>query len=249
MKDALNILSIDFDYFQKVDPETLYCYPDGHDFGAEMSMMIWAGHYANKHESEKILKVEVDTDKIEKIKRIIKKACPVDSPVMICNSHKHAYQFIKQVYSDNGRRGRVHVYNVDMHHDLFNNNLNVDCGNWVSHILKDIPKSTITWIANPISRQMYGLDESRFSMVSEDLSTLDGIQFDALFICRSDIWTPPHLDSYFRDLANAVADHMISDFRVDNVWIEDEAVFERDCTPMIDELKHVYDMIELNERH
>ena len=203
MQDALNILSIDFDYFQKVDPETLYCYPDGHDFGAEMSMMIWAGHYANKHESERILKVEIDTDKIEKIKRIIKKACPVDSPVMICNSHKHAYQFIKQVYSDNGRRGRVHVYNVDMHHDMFNKNKALDCGNWISYLQRQCNALELKWVVNPISEDVYGLEEERFGhLLLHSIKEIDVTDFDYVFLCRSDTWLPPHLDVEFNNAKN-----------------------------------------------
>ena len=180
MKDTLNILSVDFDYFQKVDVETLFYYPDGHDFSAEMSVMIWASHYANKYESEKILKVEVDTDKLNHVQSVIQKSCNKNSHVMICNSHKHAYEFIKDVYKEHGNTGKVNIYNIDMHHDMFNNNPNVDCGNWVSHILKDVPNSNVTWIANPISKEVFELDKSKFALVSEDLSIIDDIKFDAV---------------------------------------------------------------------
>ena len=43
----INILSIDFDYFQNVDSKTLLMhYPDGIDLPEELSRFIWASHYA-----------------------------------------------------------------------------------------------------------------------------------------------------------------------------------------------------------
>ena len=43
MKKELNVLSIDYDFFQTVDIDTLAtCYPDGHDLPTEIANVIWA---------------------------------------------------------------------------------------------------------------------------------------------------------------------------------------------------------------
>ena len=192
-------------------------------------------------DADKILSVDIDEGKIEHIKRIIENSWSIDTKVMICNSHKNIYKFIKDVYYENGYiYNGVDIYNVDMHHDLFNNNSKVDCGNWVSHILKEIKGSSITWIANPVSKEAYGFDDSRFSMISEDLSDLDDIDFDVIFLCRSDIWSPPHLDSYFVDLSYDI----LSTY--ENVLVEKSVLKERDCS---DDIVNIQSMMrEFTER-
>lgn len=244
MKTKLNVLSIDFDYFQNVDYDTLAYYPDGNDLGTEFSKYIWAIHYAHPTEGKEILKVEVDKEKLERIQRIISDSYSIDTKVMICNSHKHAYDFIKDIYAECDDYDGVAIYNVDMHHDLVNNNPKVDCGNWVSHILEDIPNSTITWIANPVSKEAYGMDESKFEMVSEDLGDLEYIEFNVIFLCRSDMWTPPHLDPYFKELA----EYIINEEGFEKILLEKGILDVRDCTKEILEHKKIQsDLMKLNK--
>ena len=46
-KQRLRVLSIDFDYFQVVDKDTVQsCYPDGIDLDTSLSTVVWASHYA-----------------------------------------------------------------------------------------------------------------------------------------------------------------------------------------------------------
>lgn len=45
---SLKVLSIDFDYFQNVNADTIRsCYPDGIDLPTELSTIVWSGYYAN----------------------------------------------------------------------------------------------------------------------------------------------------------------------------------------------------------
>ena len=92
------------------------------------------------------------------------------------------------------------VVNVDMHHDMFNNGDEVDCGNWATHILQDIENCKVTWIANPVSIEAYGTKPALEGNTYYDLSVLKDKQFDLIFICRSDSWLPPHLDKEFEKL-------------------------------------------------
>lgn len=251
MKDTLKVLSIDFDYFQKVDVDTLAYYPDGNDLGTDISKFIWAGHYANPQESEKILSVEVDNDKLEHIKRILADTWNPGVQVMICNSHRHIYDLITTLYDewkDEADYDGVDIYNIDMHHDMFNNNPNPDCGNWISHIVKEIPNSTVTWIANPASKEAYGLDEDRFDVVSEDLDDIAYMDYDIIFLCRSDMWTPPHLDSYFKDLAVYILEDVMGSYKGD-AFVEDIVLEERDCTQEINQLKEAYSKFNIQVMH
>ena len=82
-----------------------------------------------------------------------------------------------------------------MHHDIFNDNAELDCGNWISNLIKDnvIAKSSpkeyksIRWIANPISLDTYGLSDKLDPQMqrSSILSILQGLTTGALRI-----WTP-----------------------------------------------------------
>ena len=72
VKPTLKVLSIDFDFFQEVDVETLFYYPDGHDFSTDFSKFIWAGHYANSHDAELLEKVTVNQKLLTEIKTILK---------------------------------------------------------------------------------------------------------------------------------------------------------------------------------
>lgn len=84
-----------------------------------------------------------------------------------------------------------------MHHDCFNNNPELDCGNWISYVKQDYPKIHIQWIANPVSRQVYNITETEFDFIQTSLNTLQEQPPDLIYLCRSDNWLPPHLDNYF----------------------------------------------------
>ena len=54
MSQTLNVLSIDFDYFQKVSKDVLMnCYPDGLDLSTELSIFTWSGYYNNSKFSKR----------------------------------------------------------------------------------------------------------------------------------------------------------------------------------------------------
>ena len=137
-------------------------------------------------------------------------------PVMIANSHSHIYGFIQSYL-----RGTAQITNIDMHHDIINDNAELDCGNWISKLIKDkvIAKSSpkeynsIRWIANPISLDTYGLSEDLDPQMQKTLANLcqcksiaDIIdeKFDIIYLARSDNWSPPHLYTYFCDLVKKI---------------------------------------------
>lgn len=55
MSQTLNVLSIDFDYFQKVSKDVLMnCYPDGLDLSTELSIFTWSGYYNNPNSAKEL---------------------------------------------------------------------------------------------------------------------------------------------------------------------------------------------------
>ena len=152
-KQRLRVLSIDFDYFQVVDKDTVQsCYPDGIDLDTNLSTIVWAGHYAIPSQKEKLDKVFCNQEELRLIQHILNNNCKATAPVCIANSHVHIYDFIHESMESFAATS-VDVTNVDMHHDLFNGNPNLDCGNWLMHIHNEIPNTRISWVANPVSEQ------------------------------------------------------------------------------------------------
>lgn len=197
-KKPLKVLSIDFDYFQKVSADTLSsCYPDGKDNPTFLTKITWVNHYACSEEQLK---------KVTLLEKPFGQICELllrhkfNTPCMAVNSHIHIYDFIKDHYSD--KYDGCYIVNIDTHHDLFNSSSKLDCGNWGTHIKKLIPKTQITWIANPVSKEMYGIEENTelSKIIETDFSKILGKTFDIIFLCRSDTWLPPHLDKYFDEL-------------------------------------------------
>ena len=205
MKKTLNVLSIDFDFFQVVDIETLLSsYPDGHDVPTSLSNIIWSGYYANKGTRERLEKVKPYHERLEEIRfMVIENAGRKPPKAMVTNSHVHIYDFIMNEFESTPYQG-LNIVNIDMHHDMFNDNEELDCGNWLNHISKAIPQTKITWIANPVSKEAYGMDSQRFEMVKTDFESIKEKTWDLIFLCRSDIWSPPHLDIYFDSLAKLI---------------------------------------------
>lgn len=238
----MNILSIDFDFFQKVDKDTLMtCYPDGNDLGTELSKLVWSNYYTKYSKTKTRLEaVKIDMDMLDGMVEIVAKTGIHNSeiPVLIANSHVHVYDFIKGLYKENED---LHVVNVDLHHDMFNNNPNVDCGNWVKHIKDEIKDAKVTWIANAVSKEIFGPEY--LENVKYDYSSISDMIFDAIFICRSDMWLPPHLDLYF--------DYFIHDIGTlfDHVRIEKSVMAQRDIKKLIKQTEDQIDRMRKSENN
>lgn len=187
----LRVLSIDFDCFQRVSVDVAKtCYPDGIDRDSSESIAAWIPFYYSHKEA--LMSVTNDVTGINKLMVILGKQSP-DIPVMVSQSHVDIFKFI--VENMKGYKG-VDIVNIDMHHDLFNDNESIDCGNWLGHIIRLYPEYRIRWFANPISCEVYGLDPQK-AHIKTELSELNRERFDIIFLCRSDSWRPPHLDNSF----------------------------------------------------
>ena len=80
--------------------------------------------------------------------------------------------------------------------------------NWLSFIKNEID-TNITWVANGISKEVYGLEGKGFDVIGTDLTAIKNHTWDVIFLCRSDNWLPPHLDSHFTDFAEFIIDNSL----------------------------------------
>jgi len=227
--DTLRILSIDMDFFQDVDAVTMTeCYPDGHDFSGSLATLIWSFHYSDPYERDKLLGVKCPEIMLSKLKGILQNQ-DSDVPVVIAQSHLDIYTFIHSESASHNCEN-IDITNIDMHHDMFTDNLDVvDCGNWI-HAIRDEFSSTITWISNPISKSIMDCESAEcIQVIENDFESILNKQFDAIFLCRSDIWYPPHLDSKFDELVSVIRD------KFNNVKI-DTRLSDRQSAVQVDNL-------------
>ena len=216
----MNVLSIDFDYFQNTDVDCLrHCYPNGIDRTAEESVEAWRGFYLLPDIAKRLNSVNLLVEEFEKAKELIQVQSP-DCTTMVANSHISIYDFICDEMDRRGDK-KLWISNIDMHHDMFNENPALDCGNWIGHIQEKYQKTRMEWIANPVSREMYGLEDAQFDMIKTGIAAMKQKSFDVVFLCRSDNWLPPHLDSHFTELAECMIDAF------PNIEVEQMAMKER----------------------
>ncbi len=195
---TLKVLSIDFDYFQNVSEDVMQSYyPDGHDHNTFISSIVWQPIYFYEESNKPIMEVTLNKTEYDLACALLSKQSPM-AYVMVRNSHVHIYDVIKEHFKK-GKYDNVKITHIDMHHDMFNNNSEVDCGNWLSHVASEIP-TEVTWVANPVSRSAFGLGGSKFDMIKSSIDEVPFMQYDIIYICRSDCWLPPHLDRYFDSL-------------------------------------------------
>lgn len=175
-----NILSIDFDFFQDVSKDTMSrYYPDGIDLGTEISKFVWAGYYANPNSSKHLEKVGILYKEYNTLKEILMNNTSKNIPILIANSHFNIYKFIHENCDKaKNKDKKINLINIDMHHDMFNNDKSVDCGNWLNYIIKDysennLNKLNIQWIANPISYDCFNLNKEIENIILKQTKQLN----------------------------------------------------------------------------
>lgn len=187
----LKILSIDWDYFINATAEERYTlFPDGgnENIPYYIQDIIWTTHYNGKLEN-----IGVKEEDLELTKGLI--AGSFDK-IMITNSHKHIYNFIEEnLFGD-----EIDVVNIDFHHDLFGagdaKRQEVDCGNWMSKLFENYD-CKYRWIKQEDS--MKGVETQICPTKEVKFEDILNEEFDLLFICKSGVWSPPHLDKFFND--------------------------------------------------
>lgn len=193
----VNVLSIDWDYFINADFNTrATLFPDtpNEGYGSYVQDSIWQSRYAGTS----LKKVGIDTPALEKVKDCLNNNAPY-AKVMMTRSHKFAYDFLKDIDDE------INLVNVDFHHDVYTQDLSaLNCGNWLCKVM-DEHKGKYTWVARETSDMDICLEYYDRLDITYDLDILQDYEWDMIFICRSDMWSPPHLDKEFSNLVKMLS--------------------------------------------
>ena len=203
MRCFMKILSIDWDFF--IDCSWEYRklnFPPGgaENRSDETKNHLWSCCYKL---SPELKQVGVKKDAYWWMKRSCKywskQKCAVSE------SHKDVYSFIR----DNTRQSMLfELWSIDAHHDCYRNKKDdriVTCGNWVRR-LKHYRDFKYYWVGdheNSVTSSMHGDIE----VIIKDLGDVPK-DFDMVFLCRSDLWSPPHLDIFFDEVARLLKPDM-----------------------------------------
>ena len=198
------VLSIDWDYFINATAEQrAFLFPDGVDenLDSELQKLCWDNHY-NSSLGEQLKNIGVVKNDYETIHSILRKFSHKNSRkedlIQVAISHKWIYYFIMKRISEGEE---FEVYNLDFHHDMYcykTRDEEVNCGNWVNCLLEKRPDMKYYWVKREDSEtEVLG---GEVDCETKRIEELQDLEFDYVFICRSDCWSPPHLDTYFESL-------------------------------------------------
>lgn len=204
------VLSLDWDYFvDATEEERLMVFPDGgnENLTARVSDFVWTGRYAGSRVNAKrdkrfrdIADIKVRPEYL-KLRKYLRERTYTFSGV--ADSHLLMYNFIEQLdFKD------VEIVNVDNHHDMFDFKTDeLNCGNWLRLLIKHGLCKKAIWVKNPDSGSIeQSVVESKVVQVTEDFNEVLSREYDAVFLCRSRPWSPPHLDSRFISLLKLLDD-------------------------------------------
>ena len=204
------ILSVDWDYFLAATTgERITMFPDGGNENLIIPLQnyVWLTQYATsiikaeKFGSKIMTDIKADNSELDNLYDLIKKHKKKNTKMSVYESHKNIADIFKidEFICDNHD-----VINIDYHHDCFNtsDDSNVNCGNWGKLLLEQGKIKNLYWVKREDSdddniafiKKIYcGIQE----LFNDNDSHIfeDGI--DHIFICRSAVWTPPHLDDKF----------------------------------------------------
>jgi len=239
---TLNVLSIDYDYFMKFkddDISVISEFPDGTEAFIGLSDYIWATRLAHRKAAEAINTVTCNTDELFNVRKFIMKQSR-NVPVLITNSHVHIYEFIKSRLDG---RNSIRVANLDFHHDAYDKTSELNCGNWVNFLDREFTLE-YDWITSDCGWEAAGkkpgiLDgRTRFRNIVEFTKANQKFKPDIIFICRSDVWVPPHLDREFVNFSFDVCG------RFNDIMGDPAVLRKRDLRKHIDQLRDAYDKMK-----
>lgn len=210
------ILSLDWDYFVNATAkQRALLFPDGGNENISYTLQdfIWNSRYSSSPEIKDISLLTEDYHKVECIlanfvrKYLYSNVANPHREILVTVSHKWIYDFILQRTNE---REQFEVYNVDFHHDMYNlktEDQEVNCGNWVNCLREKRPNMKYFWIPREDSETEV-LGGKKVPCKTKKLKNIEDFAFDYVFICRSDCWSPPHLDSHFERLWKEIRRYM-----------------------------------------
>jgi hypothetical protein len=196
----MKVLSVDWDFFINSRGYELY-YLQGYNDNTPSAVLneAWAEKYMLSQGG--LFSANVEGDLCERIASVIEAH---RGDYIACENHGRIFGFLESGigYSEEP----VEIHNFDYHHDAYVWGIGnaVNCANWVRRIIEKLPNSEYNWYYRSRSDMMHlGGDIRNENFIrchpvyEIDWDEFLKLRFDIVFVCRSDIYSPPHLDADF----------------------------------------------------
>ncbi|MFA6971792.1 MAG: hypothetical protein WC208_10375 [Gallionella sp.] len=203
------LISFDFDFFVRENP----LWDWGHSENKAMFLtLLWGIRY-----SDKKLYEECDPAKYadfmpeDTLLKLIKMGFTFKKKPLLYVSESH-----KDIYEVARGLERSEIYHFDAHHDLYDDGGDLNCGNWGIKAIEQGLVEKYIWVAPEWGKEYDMMDLSDYCLTDEiqghyynDFLKIrekaKPIDIDAIFICRSGAWVPPHLDEHFFKMARGMS--------------------------------------------
>ena len=194
MKEKKRVLSVDFDYFVNCSAEFRdECFPDPNENNSpQLTEFLWYNR-TNYYPAISALGV---TEEYIALRKFLKE----DNGYYFYNAESHGRIMNMIYYLFPKDTTTLEVVNVDYHHDRYAGASDrIDCGNWLRILLEERPDTEVLWVRREDSVIL--LEYPYFD--TTDFSDVKG-HFDAVFMCFSPEWTPPHLRKKYDSIINNI---------------------------------------------
>ena len=196
---AFKVLSIDWDYFVDCPIDfKMKHFPDGGNENLPEPILdqVWMLRYG---QCSTLKDVNVDICELVKLRMLLKAIVTPYTMIVISDSHKDIYKYLEELKQT---KLPMELYNIDFHHDMYDfQDANVDCGNWLRLFMNSNNRhdnDSFTWIRRKDSGLSGDdlIDDNSIVGLPKDIAA----PFQLVFLCRSGVWSPPHLDKDFLSL-------------------------------------------------
>lgn len=202
---TLRVLSVDWDYYIKATEEErdkLFISSEFELSEAKAKDNAWAVCYTSNPE---LIDIDIDMAKFTSLQsymhrflefRHYEKNRLVTPYLCAHENHGELYTIIQNYLREHPEKTELEVVNIDYHHDCFlYGGENLNCSNWVRLLYEnpDIP-FRYSWIRGKDSQPENNYKMRTYLTLSRFMKFNPKFRPEIIFFCRSDTWTPPHLD-------------------------------------------------------
>lgn len=202
----MNVLSIDWDYFINAKKgERALLFPDGGNEGLSeyLRHYVWTMRYADTavQKERNMIERSIEDIGVREEALSLVKYCMYNisdgTQIGFADSHAQIYSLLA---NNTIPIKQYNIYNIDHHSDCYNIGDELNCGNWVNKLDSENYINNYIWIGNEDSDN----EDIKSALNCKckrttDLGVIKNITWDYIFICRSGVWSPPHLDVRFNE--------------------------------------------------
>ena len=191
----MRVLSVDWDYFIDASAEyRVTCFPDGIEKNDFLDSWVWATRYL---EEESLRDIGIREKEYQEVSGKAAIWGSRSRVIAFCESHREILYYIRKYIFNQ----ELEIYNVDFHSDSYPNP-EEDCGSWFRVLDRGFPNpgNKYVWVAWEGESEVLSWQDWKATGRKEIVNSLNKIpdqSWDLLFVCRSNSWSPPHLDNQF----------------------------------------------------